>query len=74
MKTGIVQASMNQLLIYDALFCLEYKYKPNEIEIENRIYQSNNVIVDNPNPDDIFRVMDTIIRFDKIIETIKSGG
>lgn len=74
LKTGIVQASMNQLLVYDALFCLEYKYKPDEITIENRIYQSNNILVDNPNPEKIYEIMDTIVRFDKIIEIIKTGG
>lgn len=74
LKTGMVQASMNQLMVYDALFCLEYNYKPNEIEIENRIYQNNKVAVDNPNPDKIFEIIDTIIRFDKIIETTKNGG
>lgn len=74
LKTGVVQASMNQLLVYDALFCLEYKYKPDEIAIENRIYQNNDILVANPDPNDIFRVMDTIIRFDKIIEITKAGG
>lgn len=74
LKTGITQASMNQLLVYDALFCLEYKYKPTDITIENRIYQANDVIIENPNPDSIFRIMDTIVRFDKIIETTKAGG
>lgn len=74
LKTGIVQASMNQLFVYDALFCLEYKYKPNEIAIENRIYQANDILVANPDPDEILRVMDTIVRFDKLIETIKIGG
>lgn len=74
LKTGTVPASMTQLHIYDALFCLEYKHKPNEIDIENRIYQNGECVIDNPNPDDIFRIMDTIIRFDKIVDTMKVGG
>lgn len=74
LKTGTVKASMTQLFIYNALFCLEYKYKPNEITIENRIYQNNDIIISNPDPDDISRIMDTIIRFDKILETTKAGG
>lgn len=74
LKTGIVKASMSQLFVYDALFCLEYKYKPDEIAIENRIYQSNDILVANPDPNEIFKIMDTIIRFDKIIEITKAGG
>lgn len=74
LKTGVTVASMKQLYIYDALFCLEYRKEPDKIAIENRIYQSGEVKVDSPEPDDIFRIMDTIVRFDKIIETAKDGG
>lgn len=74
LKTGVVTASEKQLRIYDALFCLEYGKEPDKIAIENRIYQNNDVVIDVPDPDDIFRIMDTIVRFDKIIETTKDGG
>lgn len=74
LKTGVVRASMKQLYIYDALFCLEYKKDPDKIVIENRIYQNNDIEIANPDPDDIFRIMDTIVRFDKLIETTKDGG
>lgn len=74
LKTGVTKASMKQLMVYDALFCLEYGYKPDRINIENRIYQSKEVLIENPDPNEIFRIMDTIVRFDKIIETTKSGG
>ena len=72
-KSGHTPASFRQLEIYTALFCLEYDYKPNEIEIELRLYQSDEVIIFNPNPDDIFNIMDKIIIFDKRIEKIKMG-
>lgn len=39
LKTGRIPAHMDQLLIYAALFCLEYKVKPGEIKYELRIYQ-----------------------------------
>lgn len=71
-KSGVIPAHMEQLMIYAALFCLEYKYKPSEIEIELRIYQSDEVIVHNPTPDEIFAIIDKIIAFDKIITKIKS--
>lgn len=71
LKTGFVPAHMEQLLIYAALFCLEYKYKPSEIDIELRIYQSNEVIIHRPEADEIVPIMDKIITFDKIIDRIK---
>ena len=41
LKTGFTPAHMEQLLIYAALFCLEYKVKPSEIQFELRIYQND---------------------------------
>ncbi len=40
LKTGVSKASMDQLIVYAALFCLEYHVIPAEIDIELRIYQS----------------------------------
>lgn len=73
LKTGITPAKMDQLIIYAALFCLEYKYTPEEIEIELRIYQCDNVILYIPKPFEIIEVIDTIVRFDKIIDNMKYG-
>ena len=66
-KSGTTPAKMEQLMIYAALFCLEYKYKPGEIEIELRIYQNDEVIFHNPGADEIVPIMDTIIHSDKRI-------
>lgn len=71
LKTGITPAHMEQLEIYAALFCLEYKTKPSEIEMELRLYQSNEVLIHNPTFEDIIPIMDKIIAFDKIISKIK---
>lgn len=71
-KSGVIPARMEQLYIYAALFCLEYKIKPAEIDIETRIYQSDEVVVDNPSSDIIVPIMDKIITFDKLITKIKS--
>jgi len=70
LKTGSTPVSMNQLLVYTALFCLEYDKKPKDISVELRIYQSNEVVVFNPMPEDILPVMDKIVRFDKILSAI----
>ena len=73
-KSGETPASMKQLLIYAALFCLEYGIKPSEIEIELRLYQSDEALVHVPAPEEIFAIMDKIVDFDKTIEQIKAGG
>ena len=51
LKTGETPAHMEQLLIYAALFCLEYRVKPGLIKTELRIYQSNGILVRNPEAD-----------------------
>lgn len=71
LKTGIVPAHMEQLMVYAALFCLEYKKKPGELDMELRIYQNDDIGIFNPAADDILPIMDKIIRFDKIIENLK---
>lgn len=72
LKTGVTPASMMQLLIYAALFCLEYDVKPESIEIELRIYQNNEKEIHIPDPDEIRELMDLIVDFDKQIEFIKA--
>ena len=74
LKSGESPASIKQLMVYNALFCLEYKIKPTAIETELRLYQSDSVIVHVPDPNDIFNIMDKIIMFDKRIEELKIGG
>lgn len=71
LKTGETPAHMEQLYIYAALFCLEYKIKPASIGIETRIYQSNDILIDNPTSEIIVPIMDKIITFDKVINKIK---
>ena len=73
LKTGTTKASMNQLYIYAALFCLEYDVKPGDIEYKLRIYQNNKIIKDSPSGADILPIMDKIIRFDKYIRKIKEA-
>lgn len=71
LKTGVIPAHMEQLIIYAALFCLEYHIKPGEIETELRIYQNNDIQIANPTAEDILPVMDRIIKADEIIKKIK---
>lgn len=71
LKTGAIPAHMEQLEVYAALFCLEYKVKPADIRMELRLYQSDDILVGNPTVEDIAPIMDKIITFDRIINKIK---
>ena len=71
LKTGITPANMKQLEIYTALFCLEYKIKPVDIDIELRIYQNDEILFHKPSSEDIFPIIDKIVAFDKTIDKIK---
>ena len=71
LNTGVTEASVHQLEVYAALFCLEYKVRPTAIGIEMRIYQSDQIRVYDADPDVITHIMDKIITFDKIITAIR---
>lgn len=71
LKTGEIPAHMEQLEVYAALFCLEYKMNPAKIDMELRIYQSDEITVFNPTVEDIAPIIDKIISFDKRIEQLK---
>ena len=43
LKTGVTPASMAQLHVYAALFCLEYDKPPFEIKYDLRIYQNDEI-------------------------------
>ena len=72
LKTGVIPAHMEQLLVYTALFCLEYRTKPAEIEVELRLYQNDEVLIHNPEVDEIAPIIDKIVTFDKLLKRIKA--
>lgn len=83
LKTGVNPAHMEQLMIYAAYFCLEYGYKPKDIDIELRIYQNDEVLVHNAcdeykegitGYDMIEEIIKKIIAYDKIIDELKTEG
>lgn len=71
LKTGITKPSFKQLDIYAALFCLEYGVNPEDIQIEERLYQGNGFEVSVPEPLYIRRIMNQIEEFDIILENVK---
>jgi len=78
LKTGVTPASLHQLEIYAALFCLEYgkrlNFKPGDISMELAIYQNDDILIGIPTAEDIVPIMDKIIIFDKIINNINEEG
>ena len=73
LKTGITPAHFEQLMIYAAMFCLEYGHNPEKITMELRLYQNDEVLILEPDPRDICDIMETIVRFDKLINKEKLG-
>nr|DAE02543.1 MAG TPA: Cas system-associated protein [Siphoviridae sp. ctmYS12] len=67
LKTG-KSGHMEQLEVYAALFCLEYKIKPGNIQMELRLYKDNEVIVHEPTAEDILPIMDKIMSLNKALE------
>lgn len=74
LKTGTAPAKMEQLMVYAALFCLEYKIKPGEIDTELRIYQDGEIIHHEPTAEDILPIMDCIVQNTRILERIHEEG
>lgn len=73
LKTGSTPVHMEQLYIYAALFCLEYKKEPENIAIVLRIYQNNNIWEDIPDPKIIRQIISKIILFDKKLKDMQGG-
>lgn len=76
LKTGTkgkIEDHMEQLEIYAALFCLEYKVKPGDIDMELRVYKNNEVLVHNPTAEDILPIMDKIVHLNKLLIQIDEG-
>lgn len=73
-KSGKIEDHMEQLKIYAALFCLEYKIKPEDIEIELRVYKNDDILVHNPMADEIIPIMNKIVHLNKLIEKAEYEG
>lgn len=76
LKTGVTPVTdklgrLPQLEVYAAYFLLEYDYDLKDTEIELRVYQNDDIIIEHPYVDDIAPIMDKIVYFDKLIEQIK---
>lgn len=75
LKTGKVKASMNQLKIYTAFFCLDIGCSPADFNgIDLRIYQNNEILKDEPRVDEIVPIMDKIITIDDLIRKMEENN
>lgn len=72
LKTGKTPASMEQLKVYAALFCLEYSINPEDIDMELRIYQNDEVVFHIPKPEEIRPIMAKIVHLDKLLERLEN--
>ena len=72
LKTGatpISPGATKQLLIYAALFCLDYVVDPLDLsDIHLRVYQNEEVMEFDPEPQELFRITRRIIDADKTIQ------
>lgn len=71
LKTGSIPADMEQLMVYAALFCLEYYVRPEDIRTELRIYQDGRVVTFNPMPEDLYPIVEAIRQKDEMIGSWK---
>ncbi len=73
LKTGSKPVHIEQPLVYAALFCLEYRYKPSDIKIELRIYQNDDVQIYVPEPGEVEAVMAQIVHLDELLASYEEG-
>ena len=73
LKTGKHPAKIEQLLVYAALFCLEYRMDPFAIGMELRIYQNDEIITFIPTAQEVKDTMKNIIDKNNYLEKYSKG-
>jgi len=74
LKNGRERTSMMQCRCYAALFCLEYGFRPYELDYDLRIYQNDDVLIeDNPSIEVLTGIIDRIVSADRIFQTLAAG-
>lgn len=70
-KSGTTPAHIEQLMIYAALFCLEYHKHPKNFVTKLRIYQSMDIVEVVPEPAEIEAIMNIIITRSRQIDKFR---
>ena len=73
LKTGTTRVTGDQLKIYAAIFCLEYKFKPFDLEYDLRVYQNDSIIQIETAPEEIIHICEKIKFFDELIESLRDN-
>lgn len=68
LKTGRSPGSIEQLMIYAALFLLDYKESPKEIYL--KIYQNDEITEYDPSLEEINEIADIIVASDKLLSRL----
>lgn len=71
LKTGFAPVKIDQLMVYAALFFLEYNYKPEKMRTELRIYQSDDILSYEPEVEKVKEVMNAIVEKDRVLQKLK---
>lgn len=71
-KVGKIETHLEQLEIYAALFCLEYRFRPSDIDMELRVYKYDEVVCHVPEPERIQYIMDRIVYMDKLLDKLEN--
>lgn len=61
LKTGDSGGNILQVMLYAALFCLQYMIDPDTIKFDLRIYHGNEVFAINPEPSEVKKTMIRIV-------------
>lgn len=67
LKTGMHPVKMDQLLLYAANYCLEYKKNPKDYHFELRIYQGATVYEHFPLGEEVAEYMEVIVHATKVL-------
>jgi hypothetical protein len=71
LKTGVSPASINQVLVYAGLFCLDYELEPKELnQTELRIYQNEEIVSFSPTTKEVFDIVFRIAEANDVIERL----
>ena len=73
LKTGKRPAKIEQVFIYAALYCYEYKLKPLNTNFEARIYQNGEIFIEQPSGEDINEILINIVHKDEVAKKFEGG-
>ena len=75
-KSGITEPSMDQLLIYAALFFIEYqrelRLELSQLKVELRLYYQEQVLYYEPDEEVMAHIVDTVVCQNKTVQAIKN--